>query len=358
MIAIASAALVLLFSIQAATPTLLERFKPLNDVAAARVVAADIAGTKQALDALLVQVDDSVHSDRQQPEQRRVQYDREGLAAGVRIGGLLLKATGDRRYFRRFAARQRRLAGTELLNQRRYRQALVPLTAALREAKALEDRWLETITHVNLAYGYLELGKGTQALAECEAAAAVSKSLEAKAQGLTLFNLGSVYLHLGDAARSLEYSRQAVTLSQTARIKLWEGNSLLNIGAAHVQLGDLDAARQSFEQARDVLLKTSDRLGLGRAWYNLGLVAARQQRHAEAVVDMERALPIIRQVDIRHSHQIEISPKAYQNPIELSALQTLTDSYSKLGNADKADAYMKELRTLKDRQRPAGHWHR
>jgi tetratricopeptide (TPR) repeat protein len=343
------AALALLLFLQSATPSLLERVKALDDVAAARVVASDAAATRRALDELLSKVDASVHSDRQRPEQRRVQYDREGLALGVRVGALLAEATSDRTYVRRFAAREQRLAGTVLLNKRRYREALVPLTAALREAQALDDRWLETITRVNLAYGHLEMGKGPQAVAECEAAAAASRTLDAKAQGLTLFNLGSVYLHVGDAARSIEYSRQAVVLSQKAGIRLWEGNSLLNLGAAHLQLGDVEAGREAFERARAVLETTSDRLGLGRALYNLGLVAVRQQRFADATLLMEQALPIIRDVDIRHSHEIETEPDRYQNPIERAALQVLVDAYSKLGNTEKAAAHMAALRKLTER---------
>lgn len=350
------ATLAFLLLIQGASPSVLDRIKALNDGAAGRVVAADRPGTRRELDELLARVDASVHSDRQRPEQRHVQYDQEALATGVRAGRIFGTVTGDRTYARRFIARQRRLAGTELLNQRRYRQALVPLKAALREADALEDRWLQTITHVNLAYGYLELGSGKQALAECEAAAGAAKTLDAKAQGLTFFNLGSVYLHLGDAARSLEYSEKAVPLSQKAGIKLWEGNSLLNIGAAHLQLGAVDRSREAFERARDVLEKTSDRLGLGRAWYNLSLVALRQERLEDTAAYMEKALPIIREVDIRHSHEIEATKELYANPVELSALQILADTYRKLGQIDRAEAYMKQLSVAKARK-PAGHSH-
>lgn len=347
----------LLLLVQTAAPSMIDRLQGLGDTAAALVIASDAAGTRRALDELVSRVDASVHSDRQRPEQRRVQYDRDALAAGVRVGRLLAATTGDRTYARRFVARQRRLAGTELLNQRRYREALVPLTAALREAKALDDRWLETITHVNLAYGYLELGRGPLALAECEAAAGAARTLDAKAQALTFFNLGSVYLHLGDAARSLEYSDKAVPLSQKAGIKLWEGNSLLNIGAAHLQLGDVDKSREAFERAREVLEKTRDRLGLGRAWYNLALVAVRQQRLADAAVYMEKALPIIREVDIRHSHEIETTKERYANPVELSALQILADTYTKLGKTDQADTYTKQLRAAQARK-PGAHSHR
>ena len=50
-----------------------------------------------------------------------------------------------------------------------------PLRAALGEAQALGDKWLQAITRVNLAYGYLELGDGPKALSESERAAEIGQ---------------------------------------------------------------------------------------------------------------------------------------------------------------------------------------
>ena len=349
MTVVAPIALSLLSLLQTGTPSLLDRVKVLDDKAAAPIVAADTAATSRALDELIARVDASVHSDRQRPEQRRVQYDEEGLALGVRVATLLSKATGDSTYARRFRAREQRLAGTKLLNDRQYRKAVASLRAALREAQAVGDRWLETITRVNLAYGHLELGERTQALAECEKAVEVSNTLDDKARALTIFNLGSVYLHLGNFARAIDYSQQATALSEKLGMRLWQGNSLLNTGAAYQQLGQLDMAQGVLIKALAVLEKTSDRLGLGRALYNLGLIASSQERYRDAATYMERALPIIRAVDIRHSHAIETDKKAYQNPFEVSALQVLVDSYSMTGETEKASARQAELRAVKER---------
>jgi tetratricopeptide (TPR) repeat protein len=354
---LAPALAALLLASQAGQPSALDRLDTEPRAAAVRDIKADPAATRRALDDLIARVDASVHSDRQHPEQRKVEYDSAALALGGRVGGLFAAATGNRTYARRFAARQQRLSGTELLNKRRYRAALVPLGAALREAQALDDTWLELITRVNIAYGRLQLGQGAQAMAECERAVALSSRLDARARALALFNLGSMHLHVGHAAESIEYSQQAAALSRQVGIKLWEGNSLLNIGAAHVQRGEVPEARAAFEAALEVLQKTTDQLGLGRAWYNLGLVAVQQHRTADAARCMERALPIIRAVDIRHSHEIELEPAAYQNPIELSALQVLVDAYGELGEKDKQAAHAEVLRRLKARQPASAHGH-
>jgi tetratricopeptide (TPR) repeat protein len=349
----------LLLWIQGDPPSLLlARLKALDDSSAVRVVAADPSGTRGLLDALLARVDASVHSERERPEQRRVQYDAESLALGLRIGSLFADATGDRTYARRFAARKQRLDGTVLLNERRYREALTPLTAALREAESLGDKWLHAITRINLAYGHLELGRGREALAESEGAVEIARTLDDRARGLALYNLASVHMHLKNYARSIEYSRQAIAASRAAGIKLWEGNSLLNMGAAHQQLGAVAASQDAFEQALRVLETTRDRIGTGRALYNLGMLAMGQERYDAAGAYLERALPIIREADIRHSHEIELDPKRYQNPIEIAALQALIEVYSHAGDDKRRAAHMEALRRVRARPIHAEHTHK
>jgi tetratricopeptide (TPR) repeat protein len=347
----------LLLAVQADNPALLARLKALDNAAALKVIATERSATREVLDRLIEQVDGSVHSDRQRPEQRRVQYDREALTLGQRVSSLYGRATGDRTYLRRFEARKLRLDGTQLLNDRRYRDALKPLTTALSEADALGDKWLQAITRVNLAYGRLELGHGQQALAESERAAEIASALDDKARGLTLYNLASVHLHLKNFQRSIEYSRQAVAVSQKAGIRIWEGNSLLNLGAALQQSGDVDAARTAFEQALGVLEKTRDQLGTGRALYNLGALALDQERFESAASYLERALPVIRVVDIRHSHEIELDAKRYRNPFEASALQMLIEVYTRTGQQDLRAGHLAALRRIQAAA-PAAHSHR
>ena len=181
---------------------------------------------------------------------------------------------------------------------------------------------------MNLACGRLELGHGAAALAESERAAEVARSLDVKARALTLANLASVHLHLQNYRRSIEYSRQAVEVSQAAANRLWEGNSLLNIGAAYWQLGENDASRAAYEAALKVLETTKDRIGGSRVVQHMGVIAADEERFEAAAAYLERALPVIRSADIRHSHQIELEPDRYRNPIEVAALQVLVEAYA------------------------------
>ncbi len=352
---VASFAAALLLSIQTQTDSaaLLARLETLSGPAAAKVMASDTAAAGGALESLIARVDASVHSDRQRPEQRRVEYDKNGLALGLRLSSTYAKATGDRTYLRRFEARKQRLDGTQLLNDRRYREAMRPLNAALAESQALNDKWLQAITRVNLAYGHLELGQGQQALRESEQAVEIASTLDNRARALTLYNLASVHLHIKDFTRGVESARQAVAASRTAGNKLWEGNSLINLGVVHQQLGELEASQQAFESALAVLETTKDRIGTGRVLYNLGLIALNQARYPQAADYLERALPIIRSADIRHSHEIELDPEKYQNPIEVAAVQALIEIYSETGDTARAETHKAALRKLQSRPAPA-----
>ena len=59
----------------------------------------------------------------------------------------------------------------------------------------------------------------------------------------------------------------------------------------------------------------------------MGVIAADEERFEAAAAYLERALPVIRSADIRHSHQIELEPDRYRNPIEVAALQVLVEAY-------------------------------
>jgi tetratricopeptide (TPR) repeat protein len=125
------------------------------------------------------------------------------------------------------------------------------------------------------------------------------------------------------------------------------------MGAAHQQLGEIDRSRRAFEAALAVLETTRDTIGTGRALYNLGVLALNQARYEEAADYLERALPIIRSADIRHSHEIELDPGRYQNPIEVAALQALIEIYAETGDTGRAEMHKTALRLLQNRPKPA-----
>ena len=63
------------------------------------------------------------------------------------IGGAAEQATAI------VAARQNRIDGTQLLNERKYDAAMKKLGDAMAEAEKLDDGWLQGITETNIGYG-------------------------------------------------------------------------------------------------------------------------------------------------------------------------------------------------------------
>lgn len=344
----------------AAGPSLADRLLGQPRAEAVKAIAAAPDRAKAELERLRTQFDGSVHSARDVPEQRKVQYDVGALDQGLKLGRLYAEATKDRVPERLFAARQQRIQGTELLNARKPAEAIVKLRAALAEAVALNDVWLQIITRTNLAYGLLESGDTKSALAECEKAKALADTSDARSKALAVFNLASLYMHMNRYDVAGPMSGEAAGLARQVGIRLWEGNALLNQGIAYRQMGDLPKAATTLENARDVLLKTQDRLGIGRTYYSLALVGADRGDIPGAIASMEASLPIIRGLDIRHSHEIELDKAAYYNTIEDAALQLLVKWHKQLGHADKAAAFATELDALRAK-RPkdgAGHTHK
>lgn len=325
---------------------------------AVKASAARREEVKAALDALEARFDASIHSARDVPEQRKVQYDAAALDQGLTLGAIYAQATGDNRPRRGFAARRTRIQGTILLNQRKYPAAIAKLKAALAEAERLDDAWLQTITHTNMAYGYVEMGDTRNALASCERARTLADRIDVRARTLTVFNLASMQMHLNRFEAAIPLAADAAALSKQIGNRLWEGNALLNLGVAYLQAGQPARARATFAEARDVLLKTEDKLGIGRSYYNLAIVEGDAGEYRDAAADMERALPIIRGTDIRHSHDIEQHTSDYRNPVEETALASLAEWYAKLGSPEKSREYTAALETLRAKRPAAGHTHK
>jgi tetratricopeptide (TPR) repeat protein len=199
---------------------------------------------------------------------------------------------------------------------------------------------------VNLAYGQLQLGHMKEALKECDLAKEMADRADVRAQALAMYNLASMQLHLNMYEEAIPMSLQARKLAQQAGVKLWEGNSLLNLGTAYFNLGRYEEAKSTLTEALKVLSQTQDKLGITRSIYDLALTAGQIGDFQDAVKQMESALPMIKALDIRHSHEIEMDEMAYYNYIEENSLRLLADWQNKLGHVDQAKAYSAALDDL------------
>ncbi|MEE8348070.1 MAG: tetratricopeptide repeat protein [Acidobacteriota bacterium] len=281
---------------------------------------------------LLSRFDSSIHSWRDRPEQRRIRYSDDLLQSGLQLTRTLTEMTGDNTLERRFAARSDRVRATQLLNDGEFDQAMALIESVRGTARELEDQSFLFSTYLSSAYAYLGTGRPERALVDCELALSVARQIgESVKLTLALFNMGTAHLHLGNHDESLTYSLQAAEAAAEIDNKIWQANAWLNVGYVQIMKGEYETALQSLERTLSLSQEAGDPLGEGRAYYNTGIVYFRLRQWSSARDYLERALKFIREVDIRHSHDI-----TEFNSIERDTLERLLVSYEQLNVTDSS----------------------
>ncbi|MBI4483619.1 MAG: tetratricopeptide repeat protein [Acidobacteria bacterium] len=349
-------------SVCAQEDSLLDRLREYlkqGDTAAAReAIRKEPAEVRESLKRLVDDFDRSIHSMRNQPEQRRVRYSEDLLNFGIELGRLYAQEMGDRSLLMMFEIRQDRIQATKWLNEKRFREALDLIEGIRSKAEELQDTSFLVSTYISRAYAYLGLEQSEKALGDCEKALELARRLDdAEKLALSLYNVGAAYLHLGRYADSVAYSRDAAEAAKKVGKTIWEGNAWLNLGSASLMSGDFEQATRAFTVALELFERSNDVLGKGRAFYNLGIVFHRRQQWELAAANLEKSLPFVRDVDIRHSHDIDD-----YNEVEGKVLELLLSAYQNFDpKSEKISRHRKDLEELlkhKPSSAPAhGHHH-
>jgi len=308
------------------------------------------AQAKAALETLLANFDSSIHSWRDKPEQRRVQYSETILGNGLQLSRVVAEVSGDDTFQRRFEARRDRIQATQLLNDGEFQEALSLIESVRNTARELEDQSFLFSTYLSSAYAHLGKGMPESALADCEIALELARGTGDRVKyTLALFNLGTAHLHLSHYDQALTHSREAARSAAEIGNLIWEANAWLNVGYVGIMQSRYPSAEAALEQTLTLSQKAGDPLGEGRAFYNLGIVYSQQERWDLARDHLEKSLKLIRGVDIRHSHDIDD-----YNPVEKDALERLLYSYQQLNLEDPAviDPLRQRLKEFEDRDRP------
>ena len=116
------------------------------------------AQAQAVLGTVLADFDSSIHSWRDQPEQRRVQYSETTLEKGLQLSRVVAQVSGDDTFQRRFEARRDRIQATELLNDGDFQEALSLIESVRSTARQLEDRSFLFSTYLSSAYAHLGQG--------------------------------------------------------------------------------------------------------------------------------------------------------------------------------------------------------
>ena len=186
-----------------------------------------------------------------------------------------------------------------LVDTSNYEEAADNVADAIGLAQAAGDVQCEARLNLYWGRSLWHQRKSKQAIAPLEAALQLAQShrlpqLEAE----ILRNLGVVHHNLGDSAKFL-------TLTEQALIKYREGGNLRAEAAALNNLGiyyggeefDSVLAKDYYEQSCEIARQIGDRVMEGTAIYNLGVVASDSHQFDLAIEQCEQSMRIAREVE-------------------------------------------------------------
>jgi len=115
---------------------------------------------------------------------------------------------------------------------------------------------------------------------------------DARAEGITLNNIGLIYNSLGERAKAVGYFNQALLRLREVKDRREEANTLYNLGGVHVSSREPSKAVSYYDRARQIFHAAGDRSGEAAALCGLG--AAHLSAHqAEKSLDyFNQALPL------------------------------------------------------------------
>ena len=187
--------------------------------------------------------------------------------------------------------------GVEQFRRSQFREALQTYQQVLRIRQELGDKVGEGITLNNIGTVYLYQGEYATALEFYQQALVLHKQVGNKAmEGTTLNNLGEVYRNLGEYAIALEFYQQALALHKQVDNKAEEGTTLNNIGTVYLHQGEYATALEFYSQALVLHKQVGNKAMQGTTLNNLGLVYLYQRQYDKALEFYQQALALHKQV--------------------------------------------------------------
>ncbi|HEY0059627.1 MAG TPA: tetratricopeptide repeat protein [Flavisolibacter sp.] len=148
-----------------------------------------------------------------------------------------------------------------------------------------------------------------------------------------LLNRQAYELRHSDTSASLEKSREAVTLSESAGYEKGLAQALLNVGFSEMVQANYEAAFAIFFRASSIFESLGDPEGRGHALYNIGVTYSRTGDYSEAVTILEQSLSIRRSLHDKEG--------------EAACLMQLAYIYERFGNDTEALDYYNDCIELR-----------
>jgi tetratricopeptide (TPR) repeat protein len=175
----------------------------------------------------------------------------------------------------------------------RHLQAAENFSAALALSRRTADRKWESIATYNLAWTLRIAGRYEEAYVQQKRVLEHHHAEQnQRSQAISLNELGTISLLLGNPERAREHLLAALDMSRAANDALTEAAVLHQLGEAGSRLQDEEAAAEWYEQAVTLRRLTDDRPGLAASLVELGRLRI-GSREAEARAHLGEALRLL-----------------------------------------------------------------
>jgi CHAT domain-containing protein/tetratricopeptide (TPR) repeat protein len=181
------------------------------------------------------------------------------------------------------------------------RDALLKAVAYLQESlphwEAAKDLIDEAATLYQIGAIYVEIGDRERALEYTSRALPVAQaSHDPATEAWALFCLGQYQRNFGDNAKAVEYYAAAVPLMRQGASRAGEARALDGLGAAYVLVGEKRKALDCFAQAIPLLQEVQERREWSTVANNMGVTYADLAEYREALEHYQQALELRREL--------------------------------------------------------------
>jgi tetratricopeptide (TPR) repeat protein len=192
-------------------------------------------------------------------------------------------------------------AGAFILDLRQHpRERIRWLERALTVAQGLKDRDNEGVTVGNLGSCYLKLGDVRKAIELYEKRLVIAREIgDHQGESNAVGNLGVAYKKLGDYQKATHFYEQRLVIARRIGDRRGEGNTLGNLGNVYEEQGEIPKAIELYEQRLEIARDMGDKRGEAVALNNLGLAHDHLDQPAKAIEFYEQALIIDREIGDR-----------------------------------------------------------
>lgn len=228
-------------------------------------------------------------------EVRSLEKDAAAGRYEVKIEELRAATEQDKRYI---AAKRVSTEGDQLITQgtaQSLRKAIEKYEEALLVWRSVGNRGEEAVTLNNIGTVYMDLGELPRAREHFSQALTILRALgERREEAVALNNIAVIHNALGEGHKALDYFNEALPLLRAAGDRRGEAGMLNNMGLVHNLLGENQDALERHYQALSLRRAVSDQAGEAQSLNNIGLVYLDLGEAAQALNFFNQALPLRR----------------------------------------------------------------